>query len=658
MVLFPAAILFQLLYYGWVAEDAYLTFRTIDNFLNGYGLRWNIDERVQAYTHPLWMLLHIPFAAFTGELFFTSIALGITCSLAAYFMLFFAFRRHMLIALGIVSLPLCLSYTWNVYGTSGLENSLNHLLMVCFCLCFLKQDSRTPWFTLSFIASLSVLNRMDTVLLFITPMFALMLANRGNIRWKHCLFGTIPLLLWVSFSFFYYGTPFPNTKYAKLSTDIPSLWLWKQGLHYFLDFVRNDLVSAVIILAGIITSYTLALSAFKRGSIRQNYGFSLKLGALGSSVLIYLFYIAYVGGDYMSGRFFSTPLILAVIILSFSACHNIATHCQRLFIFDIVMLVIIAALIGSHTRDIGRINAKGIANEWLFYKQTHRLLPNIPYKEKLHSHIWVKKGLSLRNRPPNTAHVYSNAGMVPYFAGPKVTVIDPLGLADPLLARLPLNNPKHWRVGHYIRLLPVGYAAARLQNDPSTLHPSLAAYYSRLRFITQGPLFHWARIKEAIKLQFTTSSDLEKYIQDEIRRTTWPLNHFDKIKVIHPNKMLSPADLSDAHNLILNENTTYTLKASHVIHPTHVDVGLRERTAFRVKLYLGNKYLHQLWVEALPQSEHFDDESGSTPPIRHVIFSLPKKVTQSGVDRVTIMLPEDYIQQDLLPPMMLHLLLR
>jgi hypothetical protein len=38
---------------AWICDDAYITFRTIDNFINGYGLRWNIAERVQTYTNPL-----------------------------------------------------------------------------------------------------------------------------------------------------------------------------------------------------------------------------------------------------------------------------------------------------------------------------------------------------------------------------------------------------------------------------------------------------------------------------------------------------------------------------------------------------------------------------------------------------------------------------
>ena len=42
---------------SWIGDDAFITFRVVDNFVHGYGLTFNPDERVQAYTHPLWMLL-------------------------------------------------------------------------------------------------------------------------------------------------------------------------------------------------------------------------------------------------------------------------------------------------------------------------------------------------------------------------------------------------------------------------------------------------------------------------------------------------------------------------------------------------------------------------------------------------------------------------
>ena len=38
-----------------MGDDAHMTFRSVWNFVHGYGLTYNPDERVQAYTHPLWM---------------------------------------------------------------------------------------------------------------------------------------------------------------------------------------------------------------------------------------------------------------------------------------------------------------------------------------------------------------------------------------------------------------------------------------------------------------------------------------------------------------------------------------------------------------------------------------------------------------------------
>jgi arabinofuranosyltransferase len=56
--LFPILVIFLLLLpTAWICDDAYITMRTADNFVNGYGLTWNVSERVQAYTHPLWLFL-------------------------------------------------------------------------------------------------------------------------------------------------------------------------------------------------------------------------------------------------------------------------------------------------------------------------------------------------------------------------------------------------------------------------------------------------------------------------------------------------------------------------------------------------------------------------------------------------------------------------
>ena len=68
---------------AWVADDASITFRVVDNLLGGYGLRWNVDERVEVATHPLWLLLHVPVYAVTGNVFLATLGLCLACSAGA-----------------------------------------------------------------------------------------------------------------------------------------------------------------------------------------------------------------------------------------------------------------------------------------------------------------------------------------------------------------------------------------------------------------------------------------------------------------------------------------------------------------------------------------------------------------------------------------------
>src|SRR5580704_3162438 len=85
---------------AWVADQAYITFRTIDNFLQGLGLRWNPLERVQAFTHPLWLLLVAAGYAVTGEPYYTTLALSIGVSVAAVVLLVDRIARETAAAIG------------------------------------------------------------------------------------------------------------------------------------------------------------------------------------------------------------------------------------------------------------------------------------------------------------------------------------------------------------------------------------------------------------------------------------------------------------------------------------------------------------------------------------------------------------------------------
>ena len=65
---------------AWLADDAYITIRAVDNLVHGWGPRWNVAERVQVYTHPLWFWCLVPVFAAVGSARLTLLA---SCLVAA-----------------------------------------------------------------------------------------------------------------------------------------------------------------------------------------------------------------------------------------------------------------------------------------------------------------------------------------------------------------------------------------------------------------------------------------------------------------------------------------------------------------------------------------------------------------------------------------------
>src|SRR5262245_37351062 len=126
-----AAFLLLLIRTAWLDDDAYITFRTVDNVLNGYGLRWNVVNRVQAYTHPLWMFATTGVAAVTGEVYYASLLLSIAVSVATIALVLSKITKTLPSAAFAIS-ALILSKAFVDYSTSGLENPLTHLLLVLF----------------------------------------------------------------------------------------------------------------------------------------------------------------------------------------------------------------------------------------------------------------------------------------------------------------------------------------------------------------------------------------------------------------------------------------------------------------------------------------------------------------------------------------------
>ena len=470
---------------AWVGDDVYITLRTVDNFVHGYGLTWNIAERVQSYTHPLWMFFLTALYLPTRDAYLTALLASFLASILTFWLVA---RRDAFAALGV--LTLLLSKAFMDYSASGLENPLTHLLLVLFFIAFIEKES-SP-FRLALIASLIALNRQDAIL-FVLPALAFLavpqnlfcaLQRNMNVAVLRDLFlGFLPLLLWEVFSLFYYGFPFPNTYYAKLGAGIPQAELFPQGWVYLLDSLQRDPLTLTVIAAGI-------LLAIWRGGTRE------RLLALGS--VIYLAYVLSIGGDFMSGRFLTASLVISVLLLM-RLMQNVATPWKCAAFATVIILGLFAKPINfildlDQPRFTERDLVTGINDERAYYYPISGLMNYRPGKQiPFASEGWVEHGYALRESGKSVVDE-KNVGFIGYFAGPAVHIVDRYALADPLLARLPAVSVEKWRIGHFERDVPAGYIQTLRTGVNQIRDPNLAKFYDALSLITRGPLFSRARL--------------------------------------------------------------------------------------------------------------------------------------------------------------------
>ena len=306
-----AAAFLNILFDAVVFDDAYITFRVVDNFVHGYGLRWNVDERVQAYTHPFWMLLHIPLYAAFGSIYGVTITLSaVFGTLAVWWLARLAGPSLLSKSLWVI-LPLALSRTFRIYVVSGLENPLSFFLFAW--ILWELFGPRFNYYRFCFAVALCSITRLDNVVPLMPLVLALTWQERRELHWNKLLLALSPALLWYGFSLFYYGFFFPNTKYAKLHMGVPALSYARQGLVYFYNFTKCDPLAFLLSTAGIC----IALKRLPE-ALRNRFTLSKEtlLVLLGLGMVCNVVYIILAGGDFMPGRFFANIFLISVGILA------------------------------------------------------------------------------------------------------------------------------------------------------------------------------------------------------------------------------------------------------------------------------------------------------------------------------------------------------
>ena len=503
-----------------MCDDAFISFRVVDNFVNGFGLRWNPVERVQTFTNPLWMLLHIPFHWVTGNIWLITQILSFCCSLSAVLLLANTFPKRPAIAIVVLLVPFFLSHCLMDYTSSGLENPLTYLLFACFGWVLVRGKRSFFWFWLSLSTALLMVNRLDTGLMVAPVLIFLVITRWRSVSFLQVACGALPLAAWALFSLWYYGFLFPNTKYAKLHTDLPAGELMTQGFRYLQDFWFTDTPSVMLMVAA---AFILVITRL-RGRQSQRFGIELSL-FLG--VVLTCIYIIAVGGDFMSGRFFSLPVLVCLWLVYGSAPK---TALPLLVLWPLLLMGgrFYSTVAGESWYGAAHPpwNAYGIANERQFYKKTLGLFEAGSWTPRFHHGADPQLEKELKKAKAGdgeTTVVKDTVGLFGYYAGPTVTVVDNLGVTDPLLARLPTVSRRGWRIGHFNRRIPRGYLAAMAHGDFRSMEENLADYYQNLQRVTRDDLGGPGRIKTIIAFNSGKFDSLLRRYADSVISQTMPV---------------------------------------------------------------------------------------------------------------------------------------
>jgi arabinofuranosyltransferase len=398
------------LFKGFIVDDAFITFRYVQQWVHGHGLVYNIGERVEGYSNFLWILLLAPFAHLGIELTLAAKGLGVLLGLLTLYLTWRAARQ----AEGPEVAPFFLvaAAPFAAWTMGGLETLLFTFLLLLSGYIFLEEEAKGKGYLSGFLFGLLALSRPEGLLFALVAagfrvwqLYRLKFrpARRDLLRLLSIGAVVVPFFLW---RWTYYGYPLPNTVYAKSLGLHPRAFL--EGLFYLYQTLHG--------VGGVFFVGLLALFALTAPNPSQAVLFwSLSLGA-------YALFIVIGGGDWMSMQRFAVHILppLCLVLQAGWSRLRALWHPRRGFWLALLLAGQIGYLLGY---SLEQRFLNGTGNGPLLPQDS----PAIAY---LRQHV----------QPGETIAVI-DAGLIAYRLPLEVRVVDMVGLTDAHIAHQPVQLP-------------------------------------------------------------------------------------------------------------------------------------------------------------------------------------------------------------------------
>lgn len=337
------SLLVTLLIYWWGydkptygIDDANIYFVYMRNLANGHGFVWNLGgERVEGFTSLLWTLVGALFYKLSGEHFvWLLLILSFLLTYSTICRLLFFIRRcnntmdRLLTDTDFIMMALLLFplgfLEWNIMSLMETGLWLFLIVNLTLLLCNYYLQNKAPnLFYFSLLLAIMLPTRPESIAYGLLFLFLLFVQQATANGWKKALFTiTVPsltyiatLVVMIGWRISYFGYPFPNTYYAKVSASTKDNVI--RGLSYLHKFCYEYPQTAICVAISLSFAIVLLYKWKKEGASLQlspnDKAQALLLAVIGCTLCLPVL----TGGDHFKyARFYQCmiPLTYASVL--------------------------------------------------------------------------------------------------------------------------------------------------------------------------------------------------------------------------------------------------------------------------------------------------------------------------------------------------------
>jgi hypothetical protein len=464
--------------YDFFCDDAFIALRYAKNLSQHHELSYNLGQRVEGFTSPLWVLLISAAGALGAPLLTATLVLAGSAGLLTFWALTSYWdelepRAPWLVLAPALGLACTAPFAAWLFG--GLETPLfvaTFTLSLASLARAIRKDDPRAHFEAGLAVALCTLCRPEGAALIALGGVALALTSRdATSSLRRLLPWSLPILLLVGgyelFRLRYFGYPLPNTFYVKTSGD----GLWQRGVSY-LGLAAAEFGWPLVGVCGLCLAF-LPLKAFLLPGQRASLATRVLTACTAIAATVQLLYVARIGGDFLDLYRFLTPLLPAAFCVTTSALYSAFSLLRGGWRYAVPALG--AGLFFSHVRS-----------QWAMAREATQVAASSRAALRLEPLGWTRlyalrwRGIGswlFRNRRAEDSTAVGAAGALPYFA--ELPNLDLFGLNDLEIARhgrLIGNRPGHQRFATMDYLLAQRPTFVFMAPESTPLEPTRLRY--------------------------------------------------------------------------------------------------------------------------------------------------------------------------------------